>query len=257
MGDDPLLRDAVAHAVEKGVGVVAATGNEGVSVIYYPARYPGVIAVSAVDASGQYLYFANRGPEVDVAAPGLSVRAAGPGNGLSLFSGTSAAVPFVSGAAAALLSQQPDLGLADVERLLSQYADDVGLPGRDAYTGSGVLDLGRLQERGRVGVYDAAAGEPVVRKFGDRLMVVVSAQNRGTEVLRRLRLLVNLDGAPQEYVFQDVAVGQTVSQTMPLGAGILNAGGVVVIGCVAVIDGQTDARPFNDRSAVEVRLDGR
>jgi thermitase len=254
MGDDFMLRDAVAYALEKGVVVVAAAGNDGTGEIYYPARYPGVIAVSAVDASGRHMYFANSGPEVDIVAPGLWVYAAGANGGLSPFSGTSASVPFVSGAVAWLLGQRPELTPGDVASLLARCTDDVGAPGWDAQTGNGVLDIGRLVERDKPGVFDVAAGEPLVQLVGDSLKAFVSAQNRGTEVVRRLRLAVRLDGVDMGYVFSDVAVGQSVSQAVPVGAGKLRSGGFVSIECEAAIDGHADVRPSNNRVAIEVRL---
>ena len=86
------------------VVIVAAVGNDAVNAVAYPAAYPGVLSVGAVDANGQHLYFSNRGPAVDLVAPGYGVEAAWLDDQTVLFSGTSAATPIVSGALAALLS---------------------------------------------------------------------------------------------------------------------------------------------------------
>jgi serine protease len=69
-----LMKDAVQHALDKGVIVVAAAGNEGEEdSVGYPAAYPGVIAVSATDAKDDLAWFSSRGPQVTIAAPGVKV----------------------------------------------------------------------------------------------------------------------------------------------------------------------------------------
>jgi subtilisin family serine protease len=55
--------------------------------------------------------------------------------------GTSAAAPFVSGLAALILSQQPELTAAEVEALIIEHASDLGQPNRDEYYGYGRIDV--------------------------------------------------------------------------------------------------------------------
>lgn len=71
----PLEREAVARLIDEGVIVVAASGNSPnfPAPVAYPGAYPGVIAVGAVDSSSVIADFSNRGPEIDFAAPGVSV----------------------------------------------------------------------------------------------------------------------------------------------------------------------------------------
>jgi len=147
-GDSEILYDAVDYALRNDVAVVASTGNDALRGVMYPARYEGVIAVGAVDAEYQHVYFSNRGDEVDLTAPGIAVTAAGPDNQVGLFSGTSAATPFVSGALAAVLSGNPGMSPSEAAELLIVNAEDRGAPGRDEEYGAGVLDLRRVMEQG-------------------------------------------------------------------------------------------------------------
>ncbi|NQZ59544.1 MAG: S8 family serine peptidase, partial [Lentisphaeraceae bacterium] len=89
--DSPVLEAAVAYALQKNIILVAAVGNDGQGQVSYPAKYPGVIGVGAVDANANYLSFSNRGEEVDIMAPGLQLYASGLDDSVISFSGTSAA----------------------------------------------------------------------------------------------------------------------------------------------------------------------
>ena len=134
----------------QGVVVVAAVGNDGPgAAVRYPAAYPEVIAVGAVDRSGAHLGLSNTGPEVDVSAPGASILAPDlpyrgiPGLDYRIFSGTSFSAAHVAGVAALLVSFAPDLAPAEVQRLLEAGAVDVGPAGRDDQTGAGRVDAAR------------------------------------------------------------------------------------------------------------------
>ena len=93
------LRSAVAYAVGKGVIVVAAAGNEGLSDAFFPASYPGVISVAAVDQTNARYSWSNFGSWVTVAAPGCTSTAWLGGGTAANFCGTSTAAPFVAGVA--------------------------------------------------------------------------------------------------------------------------------------------------------------
>ena len=246
-GNSFILRDAVDYALNQGVAIVAATGNDAVDGVDYPARYEGVLAVSAVDAAARHLYFANRG-DVDMAAPGLGVTAAWGEDAVTGFTGTSAAAPFVSGALAALLSLEPDLSPAEAAALLITYADDAGSPGDDDELGSGVLDLGRVLRRDEPGFYDIAAAVPYLAPVepDEDFVVVVFGQNRGTEALAEVRLRADIGGILREAAFRDVAVGETVQESFVIGRLELRQSGAIPIRVEAEIPGVRDARPGNN-----------
>jgi len=77
-----LVQRAIQIVEARGIEVVAAVGNDGPAAPpQYPASYPGVIAVTAVDAGGRALPEAGKPAHLDFAAPGADMAAALPGNG--------------------------------------------------------------------------------------------------------------------------------------------------------------------------------
>jgi subtilisin family serine protease len=139
-----LLETALNRAAERDVVVMAAAGNGGpVARPMYPAAYPTVVAITAVDDRQQVFRLANRGEYLALSAPGVDLRHAVSGGGYGSSSGTSFAVPFAVTAAARLRQLSPDENI--VERLLSE-ALDLGPPGRDDIYGYGLLTLSRAAE---------------------------------------------------------------------------------------------------------------
>lgn len=138
------LRDALADAESHNVVVVASAGNTPDGHPNYPAALPAVLAVSASAPDDTVAPFSSYGPWVDLAAPGVDVESdwwsATSGDGTQTASGTSAAAPFVAGAATLVLSANPSLSAAQVRQLLEETAVDIGTPGIDAQSGHGRLD---------------------------------------------------------------------------------------------------------------------
>lgn len=135
-----LVEAAVRRAVTRGVLIVAAVGNDGPAAPpLYPAAYPDVIGVTAVNARGRVLPEAGRGPQVDLAAPGADMAAAGPGRGYVSVRGASFATPLVAGL---LARRHRGLDEGDAEavlRALATTARDLGAPGPDPVYGRGLV----------------------------------------------------------------------------------------------------------------------
>ncbi|WP_416237625.1 type VII secretion-associated serine protease mycosin [Streptomyces sp. NBC_00162] len=134
--------EAVQYALTKGVVVVASAGNGGESGdrVSYPAAYPGVIAVTAVDRRGKKAKFSTRNWYATVSAPGVDVVIADPDRSYYEGWGTSAAAAFVSGAAALVKAAHPDLSPAQIKKLLEDTASDSPAGGRDDARGHGMAD---------------------------------------------------------------------------------------------------------------------
>ncbi len=130
-----LLEVAVAAAQRRGAWIVAPVGNNGPAAPpTYPASYPGVIAVTAVDGRRRILIEAGRSPELHYAAPGADILAAEAGATLGPVRGTSFAVPFVAGRLMHVIrrgGQDP--------KMLDAEAVDLGRPGPDPIYGRGLI----------------------------------------------------------------------------------------------------------------------
>ncbi|MDN5344338.1 MAG: hypothetical protein PWQ18_449 [Clostridia bacterium] len=144
------LDEAVQYALDRGVLVVAAAGNEeGPVDKVYPASLPGVLAVAASKSNGGIASFSNYGPGIDLAAPGVDILSTYPmeldtedGNpdGYTELDGTSMAAPFVAGLAGLLLAADAGLTAGGVQALLEDTAVDLGAPGRDDTFGYGLVN---------------------------------------------------------------------------------------------------------------------
>jgi subtilisin len=131
--NDPVLQEAIEDARNSGMLVIVSAGNDGRRSVNYPAAYRGATAVSAMGREGTFpegaleeaqvhrppnsqvdpkefiAEFSNVGPEIAVTGLGVGVMSTMPGNRYGLLSGTSMAAPVVTGAAACLLSRNPDI----------------------------------------------------------------------------------------------------------------------------------------------------
>jgi membrane-anchored mycosin MYCP len=142
--DQAPVRAAVAYAVAKDVVVVAAVGNRQSDVPgvlpSYPAQYPGVLGVGAIDSSGARLSASQFGPYVDLVAPGGSVLAAARRTGHAYSDGTSFAAPFVAGSAALVRAAYPKLTAAQVVQRLKATATPARGGADSQQYGAGIVD---------------------------------------------------------------------------------------------------------------------
>jgi subtilisin family serine protease len=147
-----LLQQVVARAVAQGFLIVAAVGNDGPAAPpLYPAAYPGVVGVTAVDAHRRTIFEAERGPQVMFAAPGADIPVAALPDGFASVRGTSFAAPIVAGLLAEKLEVvapardpgtplviDPAAAAAAIDAL-ARAAIHLGAPGRNAVFGYGVV----------------------------------------------------------------------------------------------------------------------
>ncbi|MBO4527277.1 MAG: S8 family serine peptidase [Victivallales bacterium] len=244
-----LLKAAVDYAAAQGVVLVAASGNDGVNQVLYPAAYDNVIAVGAVDANANAAGFSNTGKEVSLAAPGVGINSAWTeGAGIVSFSGTSAAVPCVVGVIANILSDYDgSLSPAEAAEQVVNYTIDNGAPNKDETYGQGVLDYSRAANADTPGIFDAsAAGHflDVENATETAVPLVVSAQNTGTETLATMTLTAVVDGVEQSFTFVDVKPGEVVSSILSISVSQIEANGRVKI--ATTVSTPNDNRPGNE-----------
>lgn len=135
-----LLEQLVRTMTARGHLIVAAVGNDGPAAPpLYPAAYPEVVAVTAVDARDRILLEAGRGKHVDFAAPGADMAAATVGGAYAAVRGTSFASPIVAGLLS-IYMQTPNSGAIETAlRELSVQAIDLGSRGPDKNYGRGLV----------------------------------------------------------------------------------------------------------------------
>lgn len=143
--DDPDLVTAVAEAEAAGVTLIAAAGNDGSASDIYPAAFPEVLSVGALNPVGERAPYSNFAPSVEAWAPGGQLFDGESFLGLDFGvitaardyvagefvwvadQGTSFAAPYVSGIAALILALEPGLPPAEVRRRLLDYAVETGV----------------------------------------------------------------------------------------------------------------------------------
>jgi subtilisin family serine protease len=166
------LQDAVTYAQSQGCLVVAAAGNSDTqpTPVEYPAALPEVVAVAATTDDDIPAPFSNRGPEVDIAAPGVDILSANNSGFYYFGNGTSMATPHVSGLASLIWSLQPTLTANQITHIITSTARDVHMPGWDPQTGWGRIDA----QSATIAAVPQRAYLPAVihRSFGDPQRVI-------------------------------------------------------------------------------------
>ncbi len=147
------MRNAIDAAINAGVVVCAAAGNDGNGeAVLFPAAFSEVIAVAAVDFDGDLAYYSNTGPEIDIACSGgsnvlgqsskdiWSTVGVGVNGSLQNLAGTSMACAHASGIVGLIVSQLPTLNQTEATELLTSTAVDLGAIGFDDGFGHGLVD---------------------------------------------------------------------------------------------------------------------
>lgn len=223
---------AVKRAVQAGVTVVAAAGNENRNADRSsPARAAEAISVSATDGADKRTSFANYG-KVDLFAPGLSIYTANydGDNSFQSVSGTSFSAPLVAGAAALYLHDHPQASPAEVRGALQNTATQgvvsnagPGSANRLLYVGG--LGGGTAKHAGMTwSMLEQRAGS-LVHVGRDATTNAYNGDTPATAVLPVLCLLVTNSAAPSGInltMYEGWARG-SVALTQPLSGTLLSS----------------------------------
>jgi type VII secretion-associated serine protease mycosin len=135
------LLKAVKDANAAGVVVVGASGNDGDTLVGYPAAADGALGVGATDKSGKPWSDSTHGPPLQICAPGVDIITTGAKDKYTVADGTSDSAAIVSGAVALVRAKFPQLSADEIIHRITATADDNGTPGRDDYCGYGELNI--------------------------------------------------------------------------------------------------------------------
>lgn len=169
-------REAISYALGKGVVLVAAVGNDGqseyakekgTSYWSFPAGYPGVIGVAAVDKQSKIAPYSSDNLSVLVAAPGSGVPVLKRGGGYEVTDGTSSAAALVAGVAALIKARHPDIRPAQVAQALAAGSKGRPAAGYDDRSGFGVVDAAAaMNAAGRLAGEKRSLPVPDEQHFG-------------------------------------------------------------------------------------------
>ncbi|WP_077214980.1 S8 family peptidase [Bacillus dakarensis] len=162
--DIHLVRDVVQQAYRKGIIMVAASGNNGVANLQYPANYPEVYAVGAYTAEEEVAEFSQYSENLDFIAPGKEIWSSWNDGGYTYKSGTSMAAPFISKAIALLVSTNPHLSVQEVEEILIRSSE--ALPGS-----AGKSEIGHGKVNVEKALHHAKEMNPEITYFPERTNV--------------------------------------------------------------------------------------
>ncbi|TDD47991.1 type VII secretion-associated serine protease mycosin [Nonomuraea terrae] len=182
--------EAVQYAIGKGCVLVASAGNDGASTNRknFPAAYPGVIAVGAVDRRLRVAPFSNRQYYVSVVAPGTDIVTADADDSYVVSDGTSSAAAMVAGIAALIRSAHPGMSPYDVRMAIELGTRRRPADGYSPAYGHGVVNaLLALREAERLATRGSAQirTAPVSRAPVVAGMVLLALAMSARVLLRR------------------------------------------------------------------------
>jgi Subtilase family len=245
-GTTSTLDAAITYASERGAIIVAAAGNDQAAQLTWPAADPRVISVGAVDAAGQQVTFSNSGPQLQMTAPGYGVQTAWLDGQRVTVNGTSASAPIVSGAIAAVMSENPGFTPQQAWEVLQKTASDSGAPGADANYGNGILNLGWAMNRNNPAYLDTAVASHYYDATNNEMDFVV--QNRSSQPVGGLQLNIAAGGVTSTYAISTLGSGASTVIKLPVDQNAIRANGSINFSSQLVNPaGITDRVPSNNR----------
>jgi subtilisin len=137
-----LLHDAIKLANQKGLIMVAASGNDGKPGLSFPARYPEVISVGSINREGEISDFSQYGNSLDIVAPGEEIFSTWKGKSYKTISGTSMACAHVTGILALILSLKGNISPSAARDILLQHTEK--LPASYLKQGQGLVSVNEI-----------------------------------------------------------------------------------------------------------------
>lgn len=207
---------AIDSLLAAGVATVVAAGNSGYTdAVSAPGCVPSAITVGATTDDDQLSAFTNRGPLLDLLAPGTSIVSSVPGDGYASKSGTSMAAPHVAGALAILRQAFPNDSVANLESRLEGSGKTVSYTGADTPRIDVAQALGATVQPATTGSdfncdkkEDMAVADPEATVGGDAkagLVRVVHGGGKGTSELNQDLASVPGDAEPNDYFGDSLA----------------------------------------------------
>jgi len=172
-----IIQTAIDYAYNAGLLLVAAAGNSNTSNPFYPAAYPNVIAVAALDQNDKKTSYSNFGSWIDVSAPGNNIYTTVFDNGYAYTYGTSVASPFVAGLAGLLKSFRPNWTHDQLRVKIKEKVDDIG-----HHLTPGDLGTGRINAYQTFDPPNCQISEPMSNTWYGRMITVSATVEDNSEI---------------------------------------------------------------------------
>jgi len=147
-------QDVVSYTIARGTAIVAAAGNHGSPIPFYPAGYRGVLSVGVVNSRDEVIPMSGHGPTVDVMAPGHDTWTTGNAGDYAGFCCTSGSSPIAAAIVGLVRSKHPELSPIEACAVVRESVDETPWtlvpPSIDSL----------LLPRGRVNAYRAVVADP-------------------------------------------------------------------------------------------------
>jgi subtilisin family serine protease len=214
------FRTVCDDAYNSGVLLVAAAGNEYGLITSYPAAFDSVMGVAATDSLDHVADFSNYGSWVELSAPGVGILSTVWNDDYDWWDGTSMSCPFVSGAAALVLSYDTGLTNEQARQIIVDNTDNIDSinPGYGGQIGSGRLNMYKaLDAIGSAGwprqtltVYNDGTGTldvtSIEKKYGKSWLHSVSPSSPEVpeSSFREVTVTVNPEGLYEGFVDTEI-----------------------------------------------------
>src|SRR5690554_2604956 len=245
-------QNVINNAWNAGSILVAASGNDNVSTLFYPAGYNNVVTVASTDQNDYKSSFSNYGNWIDISAPGTGIYSTNEGNSYVSLSGTSMASPLVSGLLGLMKSYAPSASNADLVSCLYSSADDISAQ-NSGYIGQ--LGNGRINAFAALSCltshnvqYDASINSITSPKglvCSNAFIPKIELKNNGSTTLTSATITYDWGGPIRTFNWSgSLSSGQSVVVTLPSETEI--DGTYVFSATVTSPNGQTDLNPANN-----------
>lgn len=155
-------QNVINYAISKGSILVAASGNDNVQTLFYPAAYTGVVSVSATNSADKKASFSNYGTWIKISAPGENILSTTIDNSYGYMSGTSMASPLVAGLLGLMKSLNPTMPNSAIINCLYSTAQNIDSQ-NPSYIGK--LGAGRINASAAMACVAASLNQPPVADF--------------------------------------------------------------------------------------------
>jgi len=209
--------EILTTAAELGAVVVAAAGNDGTEVAFYPASHRDVISVASVDFDDKKSGFSNYHYSVDVSAPGEDIYSTIPGDDYDYLDGTSMASPVVAGIAGIVKEKYPDYLPIQIKEHIKASSDDIDTlnPFFIGKLGKGRVNAYQaLQDKIRKSVvlqsyYLADESNDNILEIGEKVEISLTVQNVLSPLTKgRIEAFLLTGG---EYIEREIEIGSMSS----------------------------------------------